>query len=179
MGNHVIGEQLNPLDAVCQIVDMNSLMVEFSVPEKEVGQIEIGSTATATIPALDDSKCRLTVFDKSFLSNPLGHSYNIKARMSSDIKDVLPGMVVKINLALRSSASPGIVVPSSCVQTMADGMAVWVIRGGKSYRQKIEVSEFIENGVLVTDGLGHGDTIVTKGYQKLYNGAKVSYNIGQ
>ncbi len=179
MGNHVIGEQLNPLDAVCQIVDMNSLMVEFSVPEKEVGQIEIGSTATATIPALDDSKCRLTVFDKSFLSNPLGHSYNIKARMSSDIKDVLPGMVVKINLALRSSANPGIVVPSSCVQTMADGMAVWVIRGGKSYRQKIEVSEFIENGVLVTDGLGHGDTIVTKGYQKLYNGAKVSYNIGQ
>ena len=29
------------------------------------------------------------------------------------------------------------------------------------------------------NGLGHGDTIVTKGYQKLYNGAKVSYNIGQ
>ena len=179
MGDHVIGEQLNPLDVVCQIVDMNSLMVEFSVPEKEIGQIGIGTAASATIPALDNTECRLTIFDKSFLSNPLGHSYNIKARMSSDMKDVLPGMVVKIRLALQNSANPGIVVPSSCVQTMSDGMVVWVLRKGKYYRQKIEVSEFIENGVLVTDGLGHGDTIITEGYQKLYNGAKVSYNIGK
>ena len=179
MGDHVIGEQLNPLDVVCQIVDMNSLMVEFSVPEKEIGQIGIGTAASATIPALNNAECRLTIFDKSFLSNPLGHSYNIKARMSSDMKDVLPGMVVKIRLALQNSANQGIVVPSSCVQTMSDGMMVWVLRNGKSYRQKIEVSEFIENGVLVTDGLGHGDTIITEGYQKLYNGAKVSYHVGK
>ena len=179
MGDHVIGEQLNPLDVVCQIVDMRSLMVEFSVPEKEVGQIGIGTMAFAVIPALDNTERHITVYDKSFLSNPLGHSYNVKARLSSDTKDVLPGMVVKIRLALQKPTESGIVVPSSCVQTMSDGMTVWVLRNGKSYRQKIAVSEFIKNGVLVTDGLEHGDTIITDGYQKLFNGAKVSYSVRQ
>ena len=34
--------------------------------------------------------------------------------------------------------------------------------------------DFVKNGVLVQKGLEYGDTIVTVGYQKLYNGAKVS-----
>lgn len=177
MGDHIIGEQLNPLDVVCHIVDMNSLIVEFSVPEKEVGQIGIGTIASGTIPALNNSERSLTVYDKSFLSNPLGHSYNIKAKLPSGTNDVLPGMVVKIRLALQTPKEQGIVVPSSCVQTMSDGMAVWVLRNGKSYRQKIGVSEFIKNGVLVTSGLKQGDTIVTEGYQKLYNGAQVSCSV--
>lgn len=176
MKDHVIGEQLNPLDVLCQIVDMNSLIVEFSVPENEVGLVGVGTTAFATIPALDNAERTLTVYDKSFLSNPLGHSYNIKARISSETKDILPGMVVKIRLSLQKSAEPGIVVPSSCVQTMSDGLTVWVIRNGKSYRQKIEVNEFVQNGVMVKAGLEPGDTIVTEGYQKLYNGAPVSYS---
>lgn len=174
MGDHVIGEQLNPMDVVCQIVDMNSLMVEFSVPEKEIGKIGVGTSALATIPALGDSECRLSIYDKSFLSNPLGHSYTIKARITSGAENVLPGMVVKIHLALQNSVDQGIVVPSSCVQTMSDGMTVWVLRKGKTYRQKIEVSEFIKNGVLVKSGIEQGDTIVTEGYQKLYNGAQVT-----
>jgi membrane fusion protein (multidrug efflux system) len=179
MGDHIIGEQLNPLDVVCHIVDMNSLIVEFSVPEKEIGEIGIGTTASGTIPALGNSERSITIYDKSFLSNPLGHSYNIKAKMPSGTNDVLPGMVVKIRLALQTSKEKGIVVPSSCVQTMTDGMAVWVLRNGKSYRQKIEVSEFIKNGVMVSSGLECGDTIVTEGYQKLYNGAQVSCSVRQ
>jgi RND family efflux transporter MFP subunit len=179
MGDHIIGEQLNPLDVVCHIVDMNSLIVEFSVSEKEVGQVGIGTIASGTIPALDNSERPITIYDKSLLANPLGHSYNIKAKMPSGTNDVLPGMVVKIRLALQTPKEQGIVVPSSCVQTMSDGMVVWVVRNGKSYRQEIKVSEFVKNGVLVTSGLGCGDTIVTEGYQKLYNGAQVSCSVRQ
>lgn len=174
MGNHVIGEQLNPLDAICQIVDMNSLMVEFSVPEKEIGKIFVGEKAYGTIPALNDAERQLVIYDKSFLSNPLGHSYTVKARMLSGTSDVLPGMVVKIRLALQQTGNPGLVVPSSCVQTMSDGMTVWKVCNGKACRQKIKVSEFIRNGVAVSEGIHAGDTIVTEGYQKLYNGAQVS-----
>ena len=34
---------------------------------------------------------------------------------------------------------------------------------------------FVENGVLVSEGLQVGDTVVSKGYQKMYNGARVSF----
>ena len=82
-------------------------------------------------------------------------------------------MVAKIRL--NSVALSGIIVPASCVQTVSDGLAVWALKNGKSYRRIIEVSDFVKNGVLVSKGLNHGDTIVTVGYQKLYNGAKVYF----
>ncbi|MBQ3354744.1 MAG: efflux RND transporter periplasmic adaptor subunit [Bacteroidales bacterium] len=175
MGDHVIGEQIGPAVPFCNLVDMNKLVVEFSVPEKEIGLINIGDPATATIPALNDAEKPVVICDKAILSNPLGHSYTMKASISPKEKEVLPGMVTKIRLALHGSGHTGIVVPSSCVRTMPDGVAVWVIRNGKAHRQSIKVTEFIKNGVLVSEGLNHGDTIVTAGYQKLYNGAEVSF----
>ena len=175
MGDHVIGEQIGPAMPFCQLVDMNKLVVEFSVPEKEIGLIEIGDRATVTIPALNDLEETVIICDKAILVNPLGHSYTVKASIAPEEKEVLTGMVAKIHLALHSSSGAGIVVPSSCVRTMPDGVAVWVIRQGKSYRQPLTVSEFIKNGVLVSEGLNDGDTIVTAGYQKLYNGAEVSF----
>ena len=114
------------------------------------------------------------IYDKSIVSNPFGHTYTVKAKIDLDGKDALPGMVVKIRLNL--TASSGIIVPASCVQTMSDGLSVWTVKNGKSYRTIIEVGDFVKNGVLVTNGLKDGDTIVTVGYQKLYNGAPVSVN---
>lgn len=175
MDTHVIGERLSPGMVVCQIVDMNHMMVEFTAPEKEIGLINIGDQATATIPALNDVKKTLVIVDKAFLSNPLGHSYTIKAKFVEPDKDVLPGMVTKIQLALQDDQASSLVVPSSCVITMPDGMAVWVLRQGKAFRQQIKVSEFVKNGVQVSEGLQLGDTIVVAGYQKLYNGAQVSF----
>ena len=173
MGDRVIGEYMRPSEAFCHLFDINKLMVEFSVPEKEVGMVKIGDKAKAEINALNLSDKDIIISDKSIVSNPFGHTYTVKAKIDLNGLDALPGMVAKVRLNAVSLS--GIVVPASCVQTVSDGLAVWALKNGKSYRRIIEVSDFIKNGVLVKKGLEFGDTIVTVGYQKLYNGAKVSY----
>lgn len=172
MSEHVVGEYMRPSETFCNIIDMNKIVAEFSVPEKEIGLIKIGDKAIAQIPALGDIEKEIVISDKSIVSNPFGHTYNVKGKIILDEKDVLPGMVVKIRL--NQTAQSGIVVPASCVQTVSDGLAVWAVKNGKAYRRIIEVSDFVKNGVLVSKGLEYGDTIVTVGYQKLYNGARVS-----
>ena len=172
MGEHVVGEYLRPSETFCNIIDMNKLVVEFSVPEKEIGMISLGDKAIADIQALGDIQRDIEIYDKAVVSNPFGHTYTVKAKINLDGKDALPGMVVKVRL--NSTAMAGIVVPASCVQTVPDGLAVWKVKNNKSYRCIIEVDDFVKNGVLVTKGLENGDTIVTVGYQKLYNGAPVS-----
>ncbi len=173
MEEHTIGESLLPSTPFCHIIDMNKMVVEFSVPEKEIGVIQIGDKAEATFPGLDNMTKTIEIIDKSFVSNPLGHTYTIKARVPVEDKDILPGMVVKIKLSL--SEASGIVVPSSCVLTMPEGADVWIVKNGKAYRRNIKVGGFVKNGVVVESGLQSGDTIITAGYQKLYNGAKVSF----
>ena len=173
MEEHTTGENLLPSAPFCHIIDMNKMVVEFSVPEKEVGVIQIGDKAEATFPGLDNMTRTIEIIDKSFVSNPMGHTYTIKARVPVENKDILPGMVVKIQLSL--SEASGIVVPSSCVLTMPEGADVWTVKNGKAYRRNIKVDGFVKNGVVVESGLESGDTIITVGYQKLYNGAKVSF----
>ena len=56
---------------------------------------------------------------------------------------------------------------------MPEGTVVWVVNGGKAYHRLITVGDFVRNGVVVKSGLASGDTVVTLGQQKLYNGAKV------
>lgn len=173
MSEHSTGEILHPSEAFCHIIDMGKMVVEFSVPEKEIGVIQIGDKAEATFPGLNNMKRTIEIADKSFVSNPLGHTYTIKARVPVEDKDILPGMVAKILLSL--SETSGIVVPSSCVLTMPEGADVWTVKNGKAYRRNIKVGGFVKNGVVVDSGLESGDTIITVGYQKLYNGAKVSF----
>ncbi len=173
MDKHTTGENMLPTTPFCRIIDMNKMIVEFSVPEKEIGIIQVGDTAEATFPGMDNLTKTIEIIDKSFVSNPMGHTYTIKAKVPVDDKDILPGMVAKIKLSL--SEASGIVVPSSCVLTMPEGADVWTVKNGKAYRRNIKVGGFVKNGVVVESGLESGDTIITVGYQKLYNGAKISF----
>lgn len=174
MDKHLVGENVSPMRTFCKIIDLRKMNVDFSVPEREIQFVKKGDVAFADIPSLGLKNIELEVVDKSIVANPFGHTYDVKTRVVSDnAKEILPGMVAKIRMT--ATALSGIVIPSSCVQTVADGIAVWVVENGKAFRRNIVPSDFVKNGVIVKSGLNHGDTIVTAGYQKLYNGAKVSY----
>ena len=174
MDKHLVGENVSPMRTFCRIIDLRKMNVEFSVPEREIQFVKKGDVAFADIPSLGLKNIELEVVDKSIVANPFGHTYDVKTRVVSDnANEILPGMVAKIRMT--ATALSGIVIPSSCVQTVADGIAVWVVENGKAFRRNIVPSDFVKNGVIVKSGLNHGDTIVTAGYQKLYNGAKVSY----
>ena len=174
MDKHLVGENVSPMRTFCKIIDLRKKNVDFSVPEREIQFVKKGDVAFADIPSLGLKNIELEVVDKSIVANSFGHTYDVKTRVVSDnAKEILPGMVAKIRMT--ATALSGIVIPSSCVQTVADGIAVWVVENGKAFRRNIVPSDFVKNGVIVKSGLNHGDTIVTAGYQKLYNGAKVSY----
>ena len=174
MDKHLVGENVSPMQTFCRIIDLRKMNVDFSVPEREIQFVKKGDVAFADIPSLGLKNIELEVVDKSIVANSFGHTYDVKTRVVSDnAKEILPGMVAKIRMT--ATALSGIVIPSSCVQTVADGIAVWVVENGKAFRRNIVPSDFVKNGVIVKSGLNHGDTIVTAGYQKLYNGAKVSY----
>lgn len=170
--NHHVGEEMRPIEPFARVLDLRRLRVAFSVPEHEVSILPVGSEATVTIPALDDRELTLRINDKSLIANPLGHTYKVFASIvSGNTEGVLPDMVAKVHVTLGAKA--GIVVPSECVSVMPEGTVVWVVNEGKAYHRAITVSDFVRNGVVVEAGLNDGDTVVTLGQQKLYNGAKV------
>ena len=172
--DHQVGEDLRPGEAYARVLDINKLQVSFSVPEQEIHRIDIGDTATATVPSLDGRVLTLRVSNKSLVANPLGHTYRVDASITSgDENDLLPDMVTKVRTHHKTST--GTLVPSNCIHTMPAGQMVWVIENGVAQQRKVTVGDFLKCNVLITEGLESGDTVVTEGYQKLYTGAKVSF----
>ena len=170
-----VGQQLSPGQPIGELLDLDGKKATFTVPESEIGALLHGEKLTVTLPALEQS-FEATVDEKSFVATRLAHTYKVTAVLkdNKDVQNLLPGMVCRV--MVENKQVKGYIISAGCVQTQQSGHSVWVLRNGRAERTMIEIAEFVESGVLVSSGLHEGDTIISKGFQKMYNGARISYD---
>lgn len=169
-----IGSNISPFQPVFKLMNIRQLKVKTSIPENEISKINVGKKAEIIVPAVGDEVYPAEVIEKSISANILSHSYEAKCIFTGNHEKLLPGMVCKVSIIKPEES--GFVVPAKCVQTTSDGLALWKIINGRAKRCKIQTSKYVADGILVLDGISKGDTIVTEGYQKLFDDAKVSFN---
>lgn len=169
-----VGQQLMIGQRIGSLLDLSGKKAEFTVPESEIGHLMHGDKITISLPALGmvfDAK----VDEKSLVATRLAHTYRVTAVLEDNesVQDLLPGMVCRAVVVNR--LAKGYVISASCVQTQQTGHSVWVIHEGRAERVMIKIADFVENGVLVSEGVTAGDTVVSKGYQKMFHGARVTF----
>jgi len=165
------GMGLMPGQRIGELLDISEIKAEFTVPESEVNAMEIGQKIRVIIPSLD-AEADAIIRERDFSATAMAHTYRVSAMLQGKNPTLLPGMVCKAYIT--NINHNGIIIPANCVMTQRQGLSVWVIKNGLAERRLIQVSEFVKNGVLVTEGLQPGDTVVTMGYQKLFVGANVA-----
>lgn len=172
-----IGQNIAPAVPIITLLDIQDYKVTFDVPEKDISTISIGDQGNMSIEALQVSNIPIRVTEKNLMANRLSHTYTVTATLThaaaSVKRQLLPGMVGKIQL--QTQAVEGIIIPATCIHTQTHSTVVWVVDNGKAMRRQIQVGPYTADGVLVTSGLSIGDIIITSGYQKMYNGAPVTY----
>ena len=174
MKNVEVGQYVGLAQPIGNLMDLNGFEADFTVPENEVGLLRVGQPVKIILPALG-TEYEAKLVEKSLIATHLAHTYRVKAAITSNeaAKDLLPGMVCRA--CIRELEGEGVIISAGCVQTQQRGHSVWVLRDGKAERTMIKIAAFVENGVLVSEGLQVGDTVVSKGYQKMYTGARVSF----
>lgn len=164
-----VGQTIIPGTRLCSVLDVSGFTVRFTVPEAEVGDLaENGEIECAAI----NKTLPVTLISKSVTANPMTHTYDATARINGG-KDVLrTGMVGIVCMpVLRSEA---IVIPARCVLLKPEGATVWLKQGDHATRRIIDVGGYEADGVRVLGGLQAGDSVITDGYQKLYEGCKIT-----
>ena len=167
------GATLLPGVPAVTLLDVHSLSVSFAVPEDDIAAIHVGDTATVIVPALQDKALKVRITESGVSASRVVHSYNVKAVFVRPPAELLPGMVCKVRFHTENASAQGLVIPAKSVQTHPQGQCVWLVRHGKAQRVIVHSSGFVANGVLISDGLQPGDTLVTAGMQKLYPNAPV------
>lgn len=167
-----VGETIMPGVPQITIINMTNFVVRFSVPESEVATMRAGDRAWLEVPSVGVQHLSVVVTDKSLVPNRLAHTYDVTAALPAR-SDLLPGMMAKVQIA--ADVVSGFVLPQDCVQLLPDGAKVWVVNDGYAERRSVSVGQHVQRGVLVTEGLQAGDKVIIKGYQKLWQGAEITY----
>lgn len=169
-----VGQQLGIAQPIGKLMDLTTYNAEFTVPESEIGRMSVGQPVWVELTALD-KQYEAKVIEKSLTATHLAHTYMVKAEITNReaANDLLPGMVCRA--IVRDRESRGFIIATSCIQTQQRGHSVWLLRNGRAKRQMVKIGAFVENGVLISEGVNMGDTIISKGYQKMYDGARVSF----
>lgn len=170
------GQNLLPGQTVVTLVNTKLLSAAFSVPETEISNIKVGENVTVSVASNNNQLLKGRISEKNSNASPLSHSYLVKADLFGNINGCIPGMTCKVETAPHQSTNAinEVVIPAACIQTRPEGHTVWLLHNGKASRQSVTTGGFVKNGVIITDGLNYGDSLVIEGYQKLVNGMPVT-----
>ena len=167
-----VGASVMPGVTGFNLVKINRVKVVLSIPEKEIGKVNVGQKLTFTVSALSDKEFTGKVVSRGVTANAISHAYEVKAIVENQNRQLLPGMVCKVRLE-NTGGDYLIVVPQQAIQISGQDKFVWQVKDGKAHRQMVTTGDFVNEGVVVETGLMSGDVIIVEGQNKVSEGVKV------
>ncbi|MDW6003507.1 efflux RND transporter periplasmic adaptor subunit [Vibrio mangrovi] len=173
-----LGQYLNPGEAVVTLTSLDPLYVEFTLPQQVLSDLKIGAKVQVHSDAYPDRIFSAQVNAIEPQIDQDTRNIIIQATLPNPDRDLRPGMYVTASLSLAPQPD-AILVPSTAVQTSAQGYSAVVIRGddaasqGKAEIVSVRLGRRVGNQLVVTDGLKQGDIVVTEGQNRVMPGAEL------
>jgi membrane fusion protein, multidrug efflux system len=154
------------------IVNTGSLKVMADVPENYLGKIGVGSTIHVQLPNANNRVIETKVQVAGKIIDPSKRSFYIEAPIPSD-PDFRPNQVAIVKIQDYATAN-AITIPLNTLQNDDQGKFVMVaVKEGNNLvarKRKVAVGELYGERLEVKSGLQNGDTLITDGFQNLYEG---------
>lgn len=173
-----LGQFINPGDPVATLTALDSLYVEFALPQQELARLKPGSTVSVTSDAYPG---RIFTARVNAVEPQIGadtRNVTVQATLPNADRALRPGMYVTAGLALPPQRGV-LVVPATAIQTSAQGDSVVVVRGksarsgGKAEIVPVQTGRRVGNDVVIDKGLNAGDVVVSDGQLRVQPGAEV------
>ena len=158
-----------------KLVKIDRVKVALSVPEKEIGKVNVGQKVSFTVSALGDQEFSGKIVSRGVTASAISHAYEVKAVVENHNHQLLPGMVCKVRLE-NTGGDYSIVVPQQAIQISGQDKFVWIVKDGKAHRQGVTTGDVINEGVVVETGLTSGDVVIVEGQNKVSEDVKVKVN---
>jgi membrane fusion protein, multidrug efflux system len=179
------GQYLNPGDKIVTLQSLDSLYVDFYLPQQELSHMAIGQEVivnTDTYPGRTFSG-RITTIDPKV--DPETRNFQAEALISNSRRALLPGMFASIEVQ-SGEVQRYLTLPQTTVTYNPYGDTIFIVEeGAKGPGNKplltvkqsfITVGEKRGDQVAILTGLKEGEMVVTSGQLKLRNGSPVVIN---
>lgn len=162
--------------------DLDTMRVDFTVPEQQIRLIEIGLAVTVTSEAGERAfSGRVIGIDPKI--DPNSRLVNVRAEVEGPDDAINPGQFLQVRVELPPEDGV-IALPQTAVSSNLYGDTVYVVRGGEDggdggdeeltvEQVFVQVGRRSQGRVEILEGIEPGDRAVTAGQNRLSGGARV------
>lgn len=155
------GAYVSPASVLATISQTDQLKLDFSIPEKYIGQIHVGQPVSFTTEGSKKTfMAKVVATEANVMENT--RSLTVRAMIAGSDPTLLAGAFAKVKLDFDADPN-AILIPTQAILPQARGKKVIVYRSGKAIFADVITGVRDSARVQILDGLKAGDTIVVTG----------------
>lgn len=167
-----ISTMSNSSTGIATIEQINPLYIDFQLPQQYIPQLAVGQQVNVMVDSYNGETFTGKISAFSVGVDQDSRMVTVRAEVPNAQHKLRSGMFGTVRVILPEHRSI-ITVPQTAIAYNFYGDIVYVIKNGKAVQTFVEVGERRGNKVEVIKGLKPGETVVTAGQIKLFNGAPV------
>ncbi len=165
------GSYLSPQRRIATLQDVDSVKVDFSVPEKYASRMSRGGEITFRVKG-DERPFTGTIYAFEPGVDADTRSLQLRAKSANPDRSLVPGAFADVELVVAET-SDAVTVPSIAVIPELGGKKVFVLEDGKAQPRAVETGIRTDERVQITSGLLPGDRVIVSAIQQLRSGLEV------
>lgn len=177
-----LGQYLNPGNPIATLTDLDTMYVDFTLPEQASAKLKIGQDIDLTVDAFPNRTFvgKLTTVEPQI--DPQTRAIKVEATIPNPDHALHPGMFANPRVVLQPQHNV-VTIPETAVEYTPYGTSVYVIKpAGKDEKGQVKYvanQSFVKLGerrngnVAVLQGLNSGEMVASSGQLKIINGAPV------
>jgi membrane fusion protein (multidrug efflux system) len=172
-----LGQYLNPGTQITVLEAIDSVYVDFTLPQQRLADVKVGMPVRVTIEGADRGAQDgvIAAIDPEVDSST--RSIKFRASVPNKEERLRPGMFASVSVVLPMQTAR-VTIPMTAVLHAAYGDSVFLAedKDGRTVarQQFVRIGESRGDFVVVLDGVKAGETVVSAGAFKLRNGASLA-----
>lgn len=166
-----LGSYVTSQTRIASLQDVESVKIDFSVPERYSQKVRVGSEIQFLIAGSAEPFSG-TIYAAEPSVDPETRSLALRARCPNPNGLLVPGSFANVEIAVRE-VEDALAVPSIAVIPELGGEKVFVVEDGRAAPRSVTTGLRSADQVEITFGLEPGDRVITSGIQLLRAGSAV------
>lgn len=162
-------------DPVFDIVDLSSVYVSVTLPEKDLSRVSVGSTATVRLDAYPETEFKGKITRIAPRSSLQSRGFMLRVEFQDPEKIARDGLFARVEVQARKAIA--IVVSKDAVVERGPAKMVFKVEKKKVRQINISVLQQMGDMVEVKGDLKAGDEVVVTGNEILRDGAPINVTL--
>lgn len=166
-----LGNTVTPQTQIVSIEDSSQIVVNFWLPERLAGQVDVADPLTLVPVARPEQTIAAFVTSIDNQIEPASGTFQVQSQIDNPDATLRPGMAFTITMRFAGQTYP--TVSPLSVQWGSDGAYVWRVSAGEAEKVPVRIVQRNTDSVLVAGALKPDEMVVTEGLGGLKDGAQV------